>query len=443
MSDQIRVLSVYEGFFSGGARILHSNVLAGLHGWRGQKHSVLSIHGQMYRESTLQLMEQDVCYRKLVAGGLPVSTLGHGVGGARPFDEEDLAAAARLLAGADIVLTLKEQPLRLVNQIDLGNRPVITCLHRSDPENQGPSFRALLESAESGRLTAAVCCAHSTKQAYAEAGIPAELLHVIPNGVDLRRFRPSRPARAAVRAAQGIAADAPVIAFAARYDPMKNVALFLAAASVFLDRHPAAHVLMFGPGMSSANPGLAADLAAAGLDRATRPGAAARIHLLGPRPDPESYLAAADVVALTSAYGEAAPLCLIEGMLCGAVPVATDVGDCAVILDGRGLITAPEAEPIAAAWAQAIAQRPQFQQAATRSRHQFGHSRMISAYGALIQQTYRAAPRTVWFPAIPLPIQRPMPMPMPSAGACIPAQLRPVAGAGAVARPVPEEMATL
>lgn len=395
MPDQIRVLSVYEGFFSGGARILHSDVLAGLHGWRGQRHAVLSIHGEMYRESTRQLMEQDVCYRKLVAGGLPVSTLGHGVGGARAFDEADLAAADRLVASADVVLTLKEQPLRLLNQTGVRNRPVITCLHRSDPENQGSAFRELLDAAVSGRLAAAVCCAHSTKQAYANAGIPAELLRVIPNGVDLRRFRPSRPARAALRAALGIPADAPVIAFAARYDPMKNVALFLSAAKIFLDRCPGAHLLMCGAGMSSANPGLAGDLAAAGLDPA------GQVHLLGPRTDPEAVFNAADVVALTSAFGEAAPLCLIEGMLCGAVPVATDVGDCASIVAGRGLITAPDAEAVAEGWARAIAHRPQFQQAAARSRHQFGRARMVSAYGTLIRQVYRDTPRTIWFPAIP------------------------------------------
>ncbi|MGH6656292.1 MAG: glycosyltransferase, partial [Actinocrinis sp.] len=42
----MRALSLYEGFFSGGARILHTDVLTGLHG-RGQSHRVLSIHGRV------------------------------------------------------------------------------------------------------------------------------------------------------------------------------------------------------------------------------------------------------------------------------------------------------------------------------------------------------------------------------------------------------------
>jgi glycosyltransferase involved in cell wall biosynthesis len=408
MPNQLQVLSVYEGFFSGGARILHSDVLTGLHGRRGQRHAVLSIHGEMYREATRQPMELDLSYRKLVAADLPVSTLGHAAAD-RPFDEADLAAAARLVARSDVVLTLKEQPLRLLNRVDLRGRPVISCLHRSDPENQGPAFRELAEAAASGRLAAAVCCAHSAKDAYARAGIPADLLHVIPNGVDLRRFRRSRPARAALRAEQGIPAGAPVVVLAARYDPMKNVALFLAAARTFLDRRPDGHILICGPGMTSGNPALMADLAAAGLDLARdgvrRVGSRrldSRIHLLGPRSDPEAVFNAADVVALTSAFGEAAPLCLIEGMMCGAVPVATDIGDCAAIVAGHGLITPPDAEAIAGAWAEALARRPEFQHAAARSRHRFGRARMISAYGGLIRQTYRTAPRTVWFPAVAL-----------------------------------------
>lgn len=234
-----------------------------------------------------------------------------------------------------------------------------------------------------------MCCAESTRQAYAEAGIPEQLLHVIPNGVDLRRFKPNRRARAAVRAAAGIPAEAEVVVFAARYDGMKNVPLFLAAAREFLARRPHGHVLMCGAGMSPANPGLRRDLAVIGLD------AAARVHLLGVRSDPESVFAAADVVALTSAFGEAAPLCLIEGMLCGAVPVATDVGDCAAIVAGHGLITPAETAAVVEGWLEALDARSHFRLAVSRNRHRFGRARMIGAYGTLIRRTHRRSRATV------------------------------------------------
>jgi glycosyltransferase involved in cell wall biosynthesis len=384
VGGEIRALSLYEGFFSGGARILHSDVLAGLHG-RGQSHRVLSLHGQARREATVQRMEDDACYRKLVAAGLSVSALRSGSTGPAAFDPVELAAFERALSDVDVVLTLKEQPLRLVNQADV-RKPVITCLHRSDPENQGAALDSLRVAVATGAVAALVCCAESTRDAYRAAGIPGSLLEVIPNGVDLRRFRPDRVARARFRRSSGIGADAPVIVFAARYDEMKNVPLFLAAASAFLAARPDAHVVLCGAGMTAANPLLADDLAAVGLETS------ARLHRLGVRDDPQVLFAAADVVALTSAFGEAAPLCLIEGMMCGAVPVATAVGDCPAIVAGRGLLTGSDPLAIADAWCEALARRPQFAPALRAARAEFGRRRMIASYARLIRRVSTRVP---------------------------------------------------
>jgi glycosyltransferase involved in cell wall biosynthesis len=403
MTGSMRVLSIYEGFFSGGARILHSDVLSGLHGRRGQQHSLLSIHSEVRREATYQPMHEDACYRRLTAQGLAVDTLGRGADERAPYSACEIARFTELAAQTDVILTLKEQPLGLVNRADLEGRPVIACLHRSDPENQGRAFQDLREAAYGGHLAAAVCCAESTRDAYAAAGIPEELLHVIPNGVDLRRFKPSRRNRASVRASLGIPADAPVVVFAARYDKMKNVPLFLAAARELLDLRPDAHVMLCGAGMTRLNQGLLQDLALLGLEGEV----ARRVHLLGVRHDPEAIYAAADVVALTSAFGEAAPLCLIEGMLCGAVPVATDVGDSASIVAGHGLIAEPEPAAVAQAWTEALGQHAHFFQAMTRNRYKFSRTRMIMSYGSLIRKTHRKSARvtlTTASLAVPPPV---------------------------------------
>ncbi len=387
--DGARVLSVYEGFFSGGARILHSDVVVGLHEG-GQRHGVLSIHGEMHREATRQRMEDDACYRSLTAAGVPVVSLGRTLDEAAvpaapaapaAFDAPELAATARLMAGADIVLSLKEQPLALLNQPGLPHRPVVVCLHRSDPENQGPALDDLLAAVAGGRIAAAVCCATSTRAAYQAVGIPAGLLHTIPNGVDLLRFRPDPGRRALLRAALRIPAAAPVVVFAARYAAMKNVPLFLRAARAYLRREPRGHVLVCGAGMTAANPDLRADIAAV---FGPEPRLADRMALLGVRGDMEAVYAAADVVSLTSVSGEAAPLCLIEGMMCGAVPVATDVGDCGEIVDGHGILTPPDAETIAAAWSEAVARATEFAVALGRSRERFSRTRMIASYAALL-----------------------------------------------------------
>ncbi|MEU9240605.1 glycosyltransferase [Streptomyces sp. NPDC048385] len=388
------MLSVYEGFFSGGARIVHSDVLLGLVEGGQQWHRVLSLHGEVHREATAQRMEDDACYRALTAGGIEVTSLGRSAGlvdgtvAASVFSGPELADTARAMAGADVILSLKEQPLALLNQNGLPRRPVVVCLHRSDPENQGPALDELKAAIADGTVVACVCCAESTRDAYEAAGIPGELLHVIPNGVDLLRFRPDAAARLAFRESLGVSAtapgapDAPVVVFAARYAGMKNVPLFLRAARAWLAREGGGQVVMCGAGMTEDNPALWADIEVAfGPDRAAL---GDRLHLLGVRHDMETVYAGSDVVALTSASGEAAPLCLIEGMMCGAVPVTTDVGDSASIVEGHGFVTPFDPDAIAFAWSAAVADRELFAPALAASRERFSRTRMIAAYADLL-----------------------------------------------------------
>jgi Glycosyl transferases group 1/Glycosyltransferase Family 4 len=384
-----RVLSIYEGFFAGGARALHTTVVAGLHVGGGQTHSVLSIHNEMRRETLLQKMDDDARYRELSATGVPVASLGRSPDNCDPtrFTAAELATAASLATGADIILSLKEQPLHLVNQAGFPRVPVIVCLHRSDAENQGRALDELATAVADGRIVTCICCAESTSASYRAAGIPASMLQVIPNGVDLARFRPAAPrTRARLRRSLGVPPRAAVIAFAARYDHMKNVPLFVRAARAFLKRQPTGYVLMCGAGMSTANTQLRDDIDTAFADA---PGLLHRLRLLGIRPDMEAVYAAADVVSLTSSTGEAAPLCLIEGMMCGAIPVATDIGDCAAIVAGHGLITPADPDVISGAWVEAIDRRAEFTPALVRSRARFSHTRMIASYSALIDRTYQ------------------------------------------------------
>ena len=51
MIRPLRVLSLYEGFFAGGARILHSDVIAGLAAGGAQQHRVLSLTSAARRDA--------------------------------------------------------------------------------------------------------------------------------------------------------------------------------------------------------------------------------------------------------------------------------------------------------------------------------------------------------------------------------------------------------
>jgi glycosyltransferase involved in cell wall biosynthesis len=381
-----RVLSVYEGFFSGGARMLHTAVVRSLDATTSQRHDVLSLTDRVHRESTVQLAHQDAGYRRLAAAGVPITTLGRA--SADPLSPAHLATLERAVAGADVVLSLKEQPLAALARVAVG-RPVVACLHRSDPEHQGAGLQTLVDLVDRGVVTTAICCARSTQAAYhAATGIPLAQLPVVPNGVDLHRFRPDAGHRGAVRRELGVVGDAPVVLLSARFDPMKDVGLFVRAAAGFVARYPDAHLVLCGAGMSTATAELHELLTThlGGWDGADR-----QVHLLGIRADMPRLYNAADLVVLTSAYGEAAPLSLLEGMACGAVPVTTDVGDAALMVGDRRLVVEPDAAAVALGWEAAFEHREEHTERILHRRHRLSDQHCFDAYAAIVAGQAAAA----------------------------------------------------
>jgi glycosyltransferase involved in cell wall biosynthesis len=122
---------------------------------------------------------------------------------------------------------------------------------------------------------------------------------------------------------------------------------------------------------------------------------ARQVHLLGIRADMPALYNAADLVVLTSAYGEAAPLALLEGMACGAVPVTTDVGDAADLVGDPRLVAGREATGIALAWEAAYEQREEHRGRIARHRHRLSEEHCFDAYAALIQTCARPGRLTV------------------------------------------------
>jgi glycosyltransferase involved in cell wall biosynthesis len=189
------------------------------------------------------------------------------------------------------------------------------------------------------RLVAKACAAWSRRPDLVTANSVAGLKYhmrlgyrprraeVVPNGVDVERFKPDAAARAAVRAELGIQGEAVVVALVARLDPMKDHSGFLAAMAGL----PDLHALLIGPGTET-------------LPKA------ANVIRLGRRTDVARLLAAADIMASSSAFGEGFSNALAEGMACGLPAVATDVGDAALIVGDTGLIV-PARDPQALAGA--------------------------------------------------------------------------------------------
>jgi glycosyltransferase involved in cell wall biosynthesis len=166
----------------------------------------------------------------------------------------------------------------------------------------------------------------------------------IPNGVDLKRFRPRQDEQAMLRARLGVPAEAAVIGLVARDHRMKDIGTFLQAASCFQrDHHDTVRFVLCGDGLGSDNSTLATQVRALDLDH--------NIVLLGPRSDIELIYPAFDVLTLCSIYGEGFPNVLCEAMACDVPCVATDVGDCAEIIgDRRWIVAKRDYEGLAGTW---------------------------------------------------------------------------------------------
>ncbi|WP_130179049.1 glycosyltransferase [Cryobacterium sp. SO1] len=387
MNRPIRVLSLYEGFFAGGARILHTDLIAGLHSQANQVHSVLSIASAARRESSVQHLHTDPRYLHLIQSGIEVTTLGRLAGADAPapatFTERQLRIAADAVRQADVVLSLKEQPIGLLLALRergwMPGIPVAACLHRSDPTHSGAALSWLSEASASGLLTTEISCARSTSDAYAPFLAPTTERFVIGNGIDTDRFRPAtEDEQAFTRSRLGIPAAAPVVVLAARFDEMKNPGLFLRSAVLLSRQRPETHFLVCGAGMTPGNDAFRTLLTESGVSGTTN------VHALGLRDDMPTIYQIADIVSLTSAFGEASPLCLLEGAASGATPVTTDVGDSAVTVQGIGFVTTHDPANIAATWHDVLDRRVELRSRSLSARDRFGRQRMIADYVAVV-----------------------------------------------------------
>lgn len=203
--------------------------------------------------------------------------------------------------------------------------------------------RALLRSLD--RVTAALdggILADSASQrdflvaeGVVDAGKARVLGHGSVNGVDADRFRPDAAARAAVRAAADIPEGEPLFVYVGRFARDKGLLdlaqAFAATAS--------GRLLLVGPDED----GLAEEL------RAACGPAASRLHLQGATPEPQRFMAAADVFVLPS-YREGFGSVVLEAAACGVPAVATRIyGLTDAIVDGETGLLVPPRDPRALA----------------------------------------------------------------------------------------------
>lgn len=174
---------------------------------------------------------------------------------------------------------------------------------------------------------------HSGKRQLAADGkVPEKRIHVLFNGVDIRRFRPPDPSlRRRVRDALGIPHDCFVLGSVGSLTPVKDHRMLMQALGRLAAPFPQLRLLIVGDG----------PLRQALERQAFREGVAPRVTLTGRREDIPEMLGAMDAYACSS-RSEGMNNSLLEAMACGLPVVATDVGDNARLVCGRIGPTVPD-----------------------------------------------------------------------------------------------------
>jgi glycosyltransferase involved in cell wall biosynthesis len=148
-------------------------------------------------------------------------------------------------------------------------------------------------------------------------------IEVIPNGVDLQRFRPAENGQESIKIRQtlGIGPADLVVTTVGAVMPRKGSDLLLKAWTRVLQTMPGVHLVFVGPRKDLHDPGLA-DYRAFLERLIVDAGAPAQVHFTGLVDSVEAYLHATDVFVLPS-QREGMPNSVLEAMACGLPVVIT------------------------------------------------------------------------------------------------------------------------
>lgn len=163
---------------------------------------------------------------------------------------------------------------------------------------------------------------------HEDLGYASTKTEVIPNGFDIKRFRPNESARAFQRRALDIGEDALVLGVVGRSHPMKNHEAWLAVFDRLAEERRDIFSVIVGRGVPAALEGLLKERALQN-----------RVFLMEGVNEPEKVYPAFDMLVLPSAWGEGFSNVVGEAMACGVPAAVTPVGDSAQIVRGTGFVT--------------------------------------------------------------------------------------------------------
>lgn len=251
-------------------------------------------------------------------------------------DVRALAPLIRRLRGVDVIHAHKFGSNVWGALLGRATRVPVVVAHEHTWSFQGQWLRRQIDRRIVGGLSDVVLAvSEADRERMIEiVGVPRERIVVVPNGIG----DPPAVDRPAVRASLGVAPDVPLLAQTAVLRPQKAVGVMVEAMAILRRSHPAARLVVIGPGDAAALHTLARDH-----------GVSDAVRFLGARDDVRALLAAADIGVLSSDF-EGSPLAVLEYMAAGLPVVATDVGGVPrLVQDGQTGLLVPRREPAALA----------------------------------------------------------------------------------------------
>jgi len=193
----------------------------------------------------------------------------------------------------------------------------LVCHLRHHPFSK-PAVRAFRRAADHY-----IAVSEAIRDEWVRAGIPAQTVTVVPNGIDVDRYRSTGAAgRALARSQLGLAPDAVVVLHYGRLTAEKGIHTLLRAWRQFAVPSGSGILVLAGDIDDSVRTTLRA---------ATTPG----VVVLARRDDVTPLLQASDLVVVPSLWAEPFGRVIIEAMSAGVPVVASRVGGIPEILTGR------------------------------------------------------------------------------------------------------------
>jgi glycosyltransferase involved in cell wall biosynthesis len=263
--------------------------------------------------------------------------------------------------------------------------PILWSIHNTNLSKTHSRFRTRCINAADAGLSYFVpnliaYCSNSAKDVHERIGYASRKSRLIENGIAVSDLFPDRALRQTFRRELALADTDFVVCSMARFDPQKDHDTLLDAITRSCATVPHLRLLLVGTGCEPQNQPL--------IDAVRRSGLMQRALLLGGRHDINGILNASDLLVVSSAFGEAMPLAVLEAAAVGLPVVSTAVGDIEDLDLADAVVPVQEPVQLANAIA-AFATKPHPAEKSAAKRRlvesRFSAARMLSSY----DETYR------------------------------------------------------